>query len=70
MTVAELIESLKKMPQDVQVYSCLPYSDEYAKVKVDLLYTDKADDVIDWVFPEEHADDDMNLDEYVQVVVV
>lgn len=71
MTVAELIKALKKMPQDVQVYSHLPYSDQYAKVRVlDLLYTDKVDDIIDWAFPEEHADDDMNLDEYVQVVVL
>ena len=71
MTVAELIEALKQMPQDAQVYSHLPYDSDMAQItSLDLMYTDKAEQQIDWAFFEENADDDMNIEDYVQIVVL
>jgi len=71
MTVAELIEALKQMPQDAQVYSHLPYDGDKAQItSPDLMYTEKAEQRIDWAFFEENADDDMNIEDYVQIVVL
>lgn len=71
MKVAELIEALKQMPQDAQVYSHLPYGGDMAQItSLDLMYTDKAEQQIDWAFFEENADDDMNIEDYVQIVVL
>lgn len=71
MKVAELIEALKQMPQDAQVYSYLPYDGDMTQVaSPDLMYTDKAEQQIDWAFFEENADDDMNIEDYVKIVVL
>lgn len=70
MTVAELIEALKQMPQDAQVYSRTDEGDYAKVVSPDLMLTDEDGDTIDWVFFEENADDDFDLSTFYQVVVL
>lgn len=71
MTVAELIEALKQMPQDTQVYSHLPYSDILAKIQSpNLMYTDEDDQQVEWAFFKENADDSVIIEDYIQIVTL
>lgn len=71
MTVAELIEALKQMPQDAQVYSYTDHGQTFEKSQSpDVVYAEEASYSFETVFSEEEDAVDYGIESPVKVVVL
>ena len=70
MTVAELIESLKQMPQDAQVYSYTDHGQTFEKSQLPVVaYAEEDDYTMEYTYSLQEAEE-YGIENPVQVVVL
>lgn len=70
MTVAELIEALKQMPQDAQVYSYTDHGQTFEQSQSpSVMYTDEVEYTLEGAYSLEEAEE-FGIEDAIQVVVL